>query len=160
MGKLIEGKCGYEFMSDNKVMYELNLGMDLERKWSSDICFIMLKWNKELFDILDPSGMGDVEEFIGYLYGAEFILSAHHQKEYIEIIDNYVANYETEHPEIVKWYAENEITEEEEKKMEYRTAVIDELGSVMFWCDKLQGWDQIETILKGHPEWSVKAIEQ
>lgn len=44
--------------------------------------------------------------------------------------------------------------------MEYRTAVVDELGSVMYWCDELQGWEQIEIILEGHPEWSVKAIEQ
>lgn len=44
--------------------------------------------------------------------------------------------------------------------MNYRTAIIDELGCVMWWCDELQGWDQIETILAGHPEWSVKTIEQ
>ena len=44
--------------------------------------------------------------------------------------------------------------------MEFRTAIVDELGAVMFWCDQLQGKDQIECILAGHPEWSVKAIEQ
>lgn len=44
--------------------------------------------------------------------------------------------------------------------MEYRTAIVDETGWVMYWCDELQGWDQIETILEGHPEWSVKAIER
>lgn len=43
--------------------------------------------------------------------------------------------------------------------MEYRTAIVDECGMVMWWCDDLLGWDQIETILTGHPEWSVKAIE-
>lgn len=44
--------------------------------------------------------------------------------------------------------------------MEYRTAIVDELGCVMFWCDELQGAEQIEYILEAHPEWSVRAIEQ
>ena len=44
--------------------------------------------------------------------------------------------------------------------MKFRTAIVDDLGCVMFWCDQLQGWEQIECILEGHPEWSVKAIEQ
>lgn len=43
--------------------------------------------------------------------------------------------------------------------MEFKSAIVDELGYVMFWCDSLQEW-QIESILKRHPEWSVKAIEQ
>ena len=42
----------------------------------------------------------------------------------------------------------------------YRTAIVDELGYVMFWCDELQDETQIETILNSHPEWSRKAIEQ
>lgn len=29
----------------------------------------------------------------------------------------------------------------------------------MFWCDELQEDEQIECILNGHPEWSVKCIE-
>ena len=44
--------------------------------------------------------------------------------------------------------------------MEFRTAIVDETGCVVFWCDTLQGWDQIETILESHPEWRVEAIEQ
>lgn len=41
----------------------------------------------------------------------------------------------------------------------YRSAIVDELGYVMFWCDELQGEEQIECILEGHPEWSRKCIE-
>lgn len=45
--------------------------------------------------------------------------------------------------------------------MEYRTAIVDELGCVIWWCDEIVGgWDQIEAILVGHPEWSVRVIEQ
>lgn len=44
--------------------------------------------------------------------------------------------------------------------MEYRSAIVDELGFVMFWCDELQGNEQIESILNAHPEWSRKCIEQ
>lgn len=41
----------------------------------------------------------------------------------------------------------------------YRSAIVDETGWVMFWCDELQGSEQIECILSGHPKWSVKCVE-
>lgn len=41
----------------------------------------------------------------------------------------------------------------------YRSAIVNELGHVMFWCDELQGNEQIECILSGHPEWSIKCVE-
>lgn len=44
--------------------------------------------------------------------------------------------------------------------MEYRSAIVDEIGHVMFWCDELQGEEQIECILNGHPEWKREYIEQ
>lgn len=43
--------------------------------------------------------------------------------------------------------------------MEYRTAIVDELGMVMWWCDELQDGEQIEAILNSHPEWDVQTIE-
>ena len=43
--------------------------------------------------------------------------------------------------------------------MEFRSAIVDELGYVMYWCDELQDKDQIECILNSHPEWSKKCIE-
>ena len=41
----------------------------------------------------------------------------------------------------------------------YRSAIVNELGHVMFWCDELCGEKQIECILNGHPEWFVKCVE-
>ena len=41
----------------------------------------------------------------------------------------------------------------------YRTAIVDELNEVMWWCDELQGQEQIDSILEGHPEWCVRAIK-
>lgn len=41
----------------------------------------------------------------------------------------------------------------------YRSAIVNELGHIMFWCDELQGDEQIECILNGHPEWSIKCVE-
>lgn len=41
----------------------------------------------------------------------------------------------------------------------YRNAIVDELGHVMFWCDELQGEDQIECILDSHPEWNRRYVE-
>lgn len=55
-----------------------------------------------------------------------------------------------------------EVCEEVKKKRRanmYRTAIVDELGSVMYWCNELQGQEQIDTILGSHPEWCVKAIQ-
>ena len=44
--------------------------------------------------------------------------------------------------------------------MEFKSAIVNELGKVMFWCDELQDENQIECILNHHPEWSIKCIEQ
>lgn len=41
----------------------------------------------------------------------------------------------------------------------YRSAIADELDHVMFWCDDLWGYKQIECILNEHLEWSVKCVE-
>ena len=44
-------------------------------------------------------------------------------------------------------------------KTMYRSAIVDELGYVMFWCDELQGEEQIECILDSHPEWNRRCVE-
>ena len=44
--------------------------------------------------------------------------------------------------------------------MEFRSAIVDETGWVMFWCDELQDEERIECILECHPEWDRKCIEQ
>lgn len=41
----------------------------------------------------------------------------------------------------------------------YRSAIVDEPGHVMFWCDDLCGEKQIECILNEHLEWYVKCVE-
>lgn len=40
----------------------------------------------------------------------------------------------------------------------YRSAIVNEIGHVMFWCDDLRR-EQIECILNGHLEWFVKCVE-
>lgn len=40
----------------------------------------------------------------------------------------------------------------------YRSAILNELGHAMFWCDELRR-DQIECILNAHPEWTTKCVE-
>lgn len=43
--------------------------------------------------------------------------------------------------------------------MEYRTAIVDELGEIVAWCDELPGGeDQIETILESRPEYTRRTI--
>lgn len=41
----------------------------------------------------------------------------------------------------------------------YRSAIVNELEHVMFWCNELHGDKQIECILCSHPEWYVKCVE-
>lgn len=42
--------------------------------------------------------------------------------------------------------------------MEFRSAIVDELGWVMFWCDEISEEEKME-ILMSHPEWSIKCVE-
>ena len=43
--------------------------------------------------------------------------------------------------------------------MEFRTAIVDELGCVMYWCDELKD-KEVEDILSNHPEWNRRCIMQ
>lgn len=47
---------------------------------------------------------------------------------------------------------------ESEVMQMYRSAIVNEIGHVMFWCDDLREDEQIECILNEHPEWSVKCV--
>lgn len=42
--------------------------------------------------------------------------------------------------------------------VEFRTAIVDELGEVMYWCDELPQ-NEIESILENHTEWKKKCVE-
>lgn len=42
--------------------------------------------------------------------------------------------------------------------LEFRTAIVDELGEVMYWCDELSQ-NEVEEILDNHVEWKKKCIE-
>lgn len=41
--------------------------------------------------------------------------------------------------------------------MEYKTAVVDECGTVLYWVEEI-GRYEAEQLVKDHPEWSIKAI--
>lgn len=40
----------------------------------------------------------------------------------------------------------------------YRTAIVDELGTIRFWVDALQDEKQVEHLLVSHPEWERRCI--
>ena len=42
--------------------------------------------------------------------------------------------------------------------MEFRTAIIDELGDFVCWCDELTNQEEFN-LLNLHPEWRRKSIE-
>ena len=42
--------------------------------------------------------------------------------------------------------------------IKFRTAIVDELGKVMYWCDALSQ-SKINEILDNHIEWKQKCIE-
>ena len=41
--------------------------------------------------------------------------------------------------------------------MEYKTAIIDECGKVMFWCIDMSD-EEVDEVLDIHPEWRVQCI--
>lgn len=41
--------------------------------------------------------------------------------------------------------------------VEFRTAILDELGEVMCWCDELTK-NEIKKILENHTEWKKKCV--
>lgn len=40
---------------------------------------------------------------------------------------------------------------------EYRSAIVDECGDVVYWCDELTD-EEVDDILDSHEEWSRKCI--
>ena len=105
MGKLTKDNDGeYIFISDNNITYDLNEGVGLENRKSSDICFIMLGYDDDLLEKM-PDLKGD-NEYVGYFWGSAFMLDSRYQQEYIEILDDIVGHYEKKHPEIIKYYEE------------------------------------------------------
>lgn len=42
--------------------------------------------------------------------------------------------------------------------MEFRSAIVDECGTVMYWRSELTFQEEIE-ILDSHPEWSIVCVE-
>ena len=88
MGKIYfaNDRDGYEFISDKGIKYDLLEGVSIRGNTSSDIVFIMLSYDEELTEKIDN------DEFVGYMYGAEFLTSDN--KEMEEFIDNRVKEYE------------------------------------------------------------------
>lgn len=42
--------------------------------------------------------------------------------------------------------------------MEFTSAIVDECGDVVYWCEERLTDKQIKTILSDHPEWKVRCI--
>lgn len=42
--------------------------------------------------------------------------------------------------------------------IEFRSAIVDELGEVMYWCSELSK-KEIKDILDTHPEWRKECVE-
>ena len=61
--------------------------------------------------------------------------------------------------EILKWHDIIRLSNKESEVMEmYGSAIVNELGHMMFWIDELRP-DQITCLLDCHLEWSVKCVE-
>lgn len=45
-----------------------------------------------------------------------------------------------------------------ELSMEYRSAIVDEMGDVVCWCSDMSRDEQMD-ILDAHPEYSIRCIE-
>lgn len=104
MGKLVyDDRNGYDYISDNGVKYDLLEGKSLGGKTTSDIIYIHLGYNEGLFENIIYKH-NEISEFVGWFYGASFVIDKEHQDEYIKYIDEMVKEYEEKYPEIVKYF--------------------------------------------------------
>lgn len=118
MSKLIYDETeGYNFISDNGIRYDLLEGMSLNGKSTSDIVYIHLNYDEDLFE--DVIYLHDeIDEFVGWFYGASMITEPEYhdeyREEYMEYINQLVNAYEEKHPEIVEYFNSKKEMKEEE----------------------------------------------
>lgn len=104
MGKLIyDERNGYDYISDNGVKYDLFEGKSLSGITTSDILYIHLSYDEELFETV-ARFTSRSDELVGWFFGASFIGDEKYQDEYVEYVDDMVKDYEEKHPEIVEYY--------------------------------------------------------
>ena len=94
MGRLqYDERDGYSYISDNGIEYELLEGCGLKGKSTSDILFIMLKY--------DENRNFSIDEFVGWFCGATLVTENDYRDEYLDTIKEFVEKYEDRHPELI-----------------------------------------------------------
>lgn len=107
MGKLIyDIDEGYSYISDNGIKYDLLEGKSLCGKTTSDILYIHLYYDAELFEnVLYKHD--EIDEFVGWFYGATMVNEPKlsFQKEFKDYVERFVNEYEEKYPEIVSYFS-------------------------------------------------------
>ena len=100
MGKLIYDEInGYDYISDNGVKYDLLEGKSFGGETTSDILYINLSYDEELFE-----NISGIDILAGWFCGATYVAFHGHQGDSIEEIEEIVKDYEEKYPEIVEYY--------------------------------------------------------
>lgn len=111
---------GYEYVSENGIIYGLLEGKSLLGETTSDMIFMIFQDNDAVFN-----GM----EYVGFVYGATLMKDITYRKEVLETFDRYANEYEKEHPEIVDYYGIQNMMKEIRKTVDaYLTTNRDVLG--------------------------------
>lgn len=98
MGRLIYDETnGYQFVSDNGVLYDLLEGKSLKGATTSDIVFVMFNYRD-----YDDYAENPDDLFVGFFYGADFVKERVYDDENISFLDYLTEEYEKKNPNVIQ----------------------------------------------------------
>ena len=140
MGKLLyDEKNGYTYVSNNGVKYDLLEGMSFHGTLTSEIIFIMLHVDSDLYDNLNIVNIDVGQELVYWFYGA---YAKQDDKWFLDSIEDEISKYENKHPELVKYYKKKKRIirpmPAELSQMLHQLSRISSCGEIRTYYDKKQ----------------------
>ena len=120
------------YVSDNNVVYEIFEGVTLDRSKRSDVIYIMLEYNEDLYDKCNI--FGD-DEFVHWFRGASCLTDPQYKEEYIKHIETYCKEYEHNHKDVVEFYNKPKMNDEL-KEMLGKFIVLTQCGGIRSYYDE------------------------
>lgn len=135
MGELVyDERDGYTYVSDNGIKYDLLEGMNFHGTTTSEIIFIMLHVDNDLYDNLNI----DVDQELVYWFYGAYVKQD--DEWFLDSLKNETSKYENKHPELVKYYKKKKrITKPmpaELKEMLEKLEDISQCGGIRTYYDK------------------------
>lgn len=100
---------GYEYVSENEIVYDLLEGKSLMGETTSDMIFMIFQDSDAVFNGV---------EYVGFVYGATLMNKTNYRDDALETLDRYAEEFEKEHPEIVEYYGTQSMMKEIRKTVD------------------------------------------